>query len=173
MPNRLLTAAATLAAAACLAGCITVSVGSKPPAGPPDPAAQERAFLETNAKAKGVVSLPGVQYMVLRSGPADGPHPKRSDDVTVRYEGRFVSGEVFNTSPRGGLDPTTFELGRLIPGWVATVQMMRPGDEWMIYIPSNLAYGEAGKGPIPPNRTLIFRVELISVAPHAETPPAK
>jgi hypothetical protein len=137
---------------------------------PPDPIAAEEAFLVKNAKSKNVISLPGLQYLVLQSG--TGPHPTRSDDVTVRYEGRFINGQVFNSSPDNGHDTITFPLNKLIPGWVAALQMMRPGDVWMIYIPANLAYGEAGKQPvIPPYSTLVFRVELVSVAPHVDPPP--
>lgn len=139
---------------------------------PPDPITGEQAFLIKNAKARNVVSLPGLQYMVLSHGEGGGPHPTRADDVTVRYEGRFINGQVFNTSPNNGKDPVTFQLNRLIPGWVAALQMMRPGDVWMIYLPANLAYGEAGKEPyIPPYSTLIFRVELVSVQPHVDPPP--
>lgn len=165
-------AAAALASAG-LAGCATS--GGAPVdcrcKGPADPIALEREFLAKNAQAKNVVVLPGLQYMVLQSGPANGPHPKRSDDITVRYEGRFLNGQVFNSSPRGGQDTTTFELDKLIPGWGAALQMMRPGDVWMLYVPYNLGYGEAGKSYIPPYSTLVFRVELVAVAPHQEPPP--
>ena len=169
MPSRTLARTSALAAAALLAGCAT----ERAPAGkgPPDPIAEEAAFFRKNAEAKTVVTLPGLQYMVLQSGPADGPRPKRTDDVTVRYEGRFLNGQVFGASPRNGLDTDTFELNKLIPGWVAALQMMRPGDVWMLYVPSNLAYGEAGKSSIPPYSTLVFRVELVSVAPHVDAPP--
>ena len=136
---------------------------------PGPPIADEAAFFRKNAEARNVVTLPGLQYMVMQSGPADGPRPKRTDDVTVRYEGRFLNGQVFNTSPNNGLDTVTFQLNKLIPGWVAALQMMRPGDVWMIYLPANLAYGEAGKSPIPPYSTLVFRVELVSVAKPEES----
>jgi peptidylprolyl isomerase/FKBP-type peptidyl-prolyl cis-trans isomerase FklB len=117
-----------------------------------------------------MVSLPALQYRILKSGPADGPHPKRSDDVTVRYEGRFLDGKVFSTSADGGAGPTTFELQKLIPGWIAALQLMRPGDVWMLYVPETLAYGAVGKSYIPPHKTLVFRVELVSVAPHPAAP---
>lgn len=133
---------------------------------------EEQAFLARNARAEGVVSLPGLQYRVLKSGPADGPHPKRGDDVTVRYEGRFLNGQVFNTSADHGAGTTTYELQKLIPGWIALVKLMRPGDVWMFYVPANLAYGAEGKSYIPPDQTLVYRVELVSTAPHA-APPAR
>jgi len=169
MPSRTLALTTTLAAAALLAGGATQSVAAVK--GPPDPIADEAAFFRKNAQAKTVVTLPGLQYMVLQSGPADGARPTRTDDVTVRYEGRFLNGQVFNTSPRGGLDAVTYQLNKLIPGWVAALQMMRPGDVWMLYVPSNLAYGAEGKSYIPPYSTLVFRVELVSVAPHVDPAP--
>ena len=133
-----------------------------------DPLAEERAFFARNASEPGVVSLPGLQYRVLRSGPPGGRRPLRGDDVTVRYEGRFLNGEVFSTSAERGAGTTTFTLQKLIPGWLSALQMMRPGDVWMLYVPAHLGYGETGKSYIPPNRTLVFKVELVS----ATSPPA-
>ena len=133
---------------------------------PPTPQAPgaEAAFLDGNAKAPGVVVLPGLQYQVLKSGPADCPHPRRTDDITVRYEGRLIDGQVFNTSPDEGAGTTVFPLQKLIPGWVAALQMMRPGDVWRLYVPAYLAYGAAGKAYIPPGATLIFKVELVAIS---------
>jgi FKBP-type peptidyl-prolyl cis-trans isomerase len=115
--------------------------------------------------APDVVSLAGISYKVLKSGPATGPHPRRSDEIVVRYEGRLIGGQVFDSSSSDKTGTATFPLGKLIPGWVAALQLMRPGDEWLIRIPSHLAYGEKGVGPIPPNSDLIFRVELVSIKP--------
>lgn len=111
----------------------------------------------------GLVSLAPLQYRVLKSGPADGVHPTRADEVVVNYEGRLVNGQVFDASSHHGKGPSTFPLGKLIPGWVTLLQLMRPGDEWELYIPPEYAYGEKGVGPVPPNATLIFKVELVSV----------
>jgi peptidylprolyl isomerase/FKBP-type peptidyl-prolyl cis-trans isomerase FklB len=131
--------------------------------------AQEQSFLSQNALESGVFSLPGLQYKILKSGPASGPHPRRSDDVTVRYEGRFIDGKVFNTSPDQGAGTAVFPLQKLIPGWIAALQLMRPGDVWRLYVPAYLAYGAFGKDYIPPNSTLIFKVELVAVtAPTAK-----
>ena len=142
------------------------------PQGAGTPAAQ--AFLTENAKADGVVALPGLQYKILKSGPADGQHPTRADDITVRYVGRLLDGKVFNTSLDNGAGTTVFPLQKLIPGWIAALPLMRPGDVWELYLPSYLAYGAAGKSYIPPDSTLVFRVELVAVAPHVEPPaPAK
>ena len=107
---------------------------------------------------------------MLRSGPPQGTRASRGDDVTVRYEGRFLDGRVFNTSPDGGAGVTTFPLQRLIPGWIAALQMMRPGDVWRLWLPPHLAYGWRGKDYIPPDATLVFKVELVSAAPHPPEP---
>ena len=63
-----------------------------------------------------------------------------------------------------------FPLQKLIPGWVAALQLMRPGDVWMLYVPAYLAYGAAGKSYIPPDSTLIFHVELVASEPAATAP---
>jgi len=83
---------------------------------------------------------------------------------------------VFDSSYKEGDGTVTFPLGRLIPGWIVGVQLMRPGDEWEFYIPSEMAYGEkgTGEGVLPPNATLIFKLELVSATPHVEpVAPAK
>lgn len=127
-----------------------------------------RAEPAWDAKASGIVALPGVEYRVLKSGPATGETAKRSDDVTVRYEGRFEDGRVFDSS-----DETVFPLQKLIPGWIGVVQLMRPGDVWLVRIPPWLAYGARGKGPIPADTPLVFRIELVSASPHVDPPASK
>jgi len=122
----------------------------------------------------GVVSLPGLQYEVLRSGPA-GPRPVRSDDVMIRYVGRLADGSIFSTSAENGAQPSTFSVRTVIPGFSALVQLMRPGDRWRFTIPSYLGYGHQGRRftppeatlrrDIPPGSTLTFDVELVSIKP--------
>ena len=124
-------------------------------------------FLARNAKDKDIVALKsGLQYRVLRSGPATGLKPKLGDEVKVHYEGKLLNGETFDSSFERGA-PTVFTLrnGGLIKGWIEALQLMRPGDEWQVYIPGDLAYGADGKGPIPPNAVLVFKIELIDVLP--------
>jgi len=157
---------------AALLGALILASGTGARAGAPagivTPA--EQAFLAANAKAPGVVVLPGVQYKIVRSGPASGPHPLRGDDITVRYVGQFIDGKVFGASSENGAGTEVFPLQKLIPGWIAALQLMRPGDVWMLYVPAYLAYGAAGKSYIPPNSALIFRVELIGVTTHGDAP---
>jgi peptidylprolyl isomerase/FKBP-type peptidyl-prolyl cis-trans isomerase FklB len=135
-------------------------------AGGPDPAATEgKAFLATNAKATGVVSLPsGLQYKIIKSGPATGLKPGPQDEVKVHYEGKLISGQVFDSSYERGA-PAALPLPALIPAWIEALQLMRPGDVWMLYVPPELGYGDAGAGDIPPNSTLIFKIELIGILP--------
>lgn len=122
-------------------------------------------LLAAPAGESAAVSLPPLTYRVLASGPANGVHPERGDSITVRYVGRLKDGTVFNTSADDGRGTTTFELNRLIPGWVGALRLMRPGDRWRLVIPAWLAYGERGKPEhaIPANAELTFDVELMAV----------
>ena len=124
--------------------------------------AEGEAFLAENAKKEGVVTLPsGLQYKVLNSG--NGATPKATDSVECHYEGRLISGTVFDSSYQRG-ETATFGVNQVIAGWVEALQLMKEGDKWQLYIPYNLAYGERGAGAqIPPYSTLIFDVELVTV----------
>jgi FKBP-type peptidyl-prolyl cis-trans isomerase len=125
-----------------------------------------QSFMATNAKVSGVVTLPsGLQYKIVTSGPADGPRPRASDEVKVNYEGKLLSGKVFDSSFQRG-EPAVFTLEGLITGWIEALQLMRPGDEWILYVPPALGYGDDDKGEIPPNSVLIFRIQLLGVLPH-------
>ena len=120
------------------------------------------AFLADNAKKDGVVvTASGLQYKVIKEG--NGVKPTANDQVTVHYTGRLIDGTVFDSSVERGM-PATFGVTQVIPGWVEALQMMREGDEWQLYIPSELAYGPNGAGGvIGPDATLIFDVQLIKV----------
>lgn len=128
------------------------------------------AFLAKNAAAPGVVSrASGLQYKVLRSGPAAGAHPALGDEVKVHYEGRLVDGTVFDSTLANG-QPAVMELANLVPGWLEALPLMRPGDEWELYVPASLGYGDRGAGGvIPPGAVLIFKLQLLGVLPHAKT----
>jgi peptidylprolyl isomerase/FKBP-type peptidyl-prolyl cis-trans isomerase FklB len=130
-------------------------------------AAQAATFMAETAKKPGVKALPsGVLYRVERSGPTDGRSPKPADDVKVHYEGKLISGDVFDSSYDKGA-PAVMKLNGLIPAWVEALQKMKPGDVWTLYVPPALGYGEQGAGPIPPNSVLIFKIELIDALPAA------
>ena len=106
----------------------------------------------------------GLEYVVLESGSADGKTPQPSDTVVVLYEGRFAeTGEVFDSAYQRGA-PAQFQANGVIPGWQEALSMMRPGDRWLLHIPSDLAYGARGHpAGIAPNTDLNFEVELIDV----------
>ena len=106
----------------------------------------------------------GLKYKVLRSGPASGRSPTRSDSVTVHYRGTLENGTVFDSSYDRG-EPTSFGVTQVIPGWTEALQLMKPGDKWLLHIPHYLAYGNrAIGGKIPPYSDLIFEVELLRIA---------
>lgn len=124
--------------------------------------AEGKAFLAKNGKKSGVTTTKsGLQYEVLKSG--DGTPPGPNDTVEVHYEGTLVDGTVFDSSRQRG-KPIEFGVGGVIAGWTEALQLMKPGAHWKLYIPADLAYGEKGTpGPIGPNETLIFDVELLNV----------
>jgi FKBP-type peptidyl-prolyl cis-trans isomerase len=124
-----------------------------------------QGFLRLNGQQAGVVTLPsGLEYRIVRSGPADASSPGPGDEVKVNYEGRLLDGKVFASSFQRG-EPLDLPLDRVIPGWTEALEHMRPGDEWILYIPPGLGYRDKEAGPIPPNSLLIFRVQLISILP--------
>ncbi|QDT07161.1 FKBP-type 22 kDa peptidyl-prolyl cis-trans isomerase [Rubripirellula lacrimiformis] len=119
-------------------------------------------FLAGNAKEEGIKELAGgLQYKVLTAG--DGESPAATDTVKVHYTGKLINGEVFDSSVRRG-EPATFRVNQVIKGWQMALQKMKVGDKWMLYIPSDLAYGERGSpGAIGPHEVLIFEVELLEI----------
>ncbi|QDV61684.1 Outer membrane protein MIP precursor [Crateriforma conspicua] len=120
------------------------------------------AYMEKNAKSEGVRKLDGgVQIKTTKAG--EGASPSVSDRVTVHYTGKLIDGTVFDSSVQRG-EPITFELGRVIKGWQIALQKMKVGEKAIVTIPSDLAYGPRGQGPvIGPNEVLIFEVELIEI----------
>lgn len=103
----------------------------------------------------------GLQYKVLKSG--EGRKPGRTDKVKCHYEGTFPNGQKFDSSYDRD-EPAVFGVNQVIAGWTEALQLMSEGSAWELYIPYNLAYGEAGApGAIPPYSTLVFKVELIEV----------
>lgn len=120
-----------------------------------------KEYLANNAKEEGVkVTESGLQYLVVKEG--NGKKPGPNDVVTVHYTGRLVDGTVFDSSVERG-EPATFAVGQVIPGWVEGLQLMSEGSAYRLFIPSELAYGEHGTGPIQPNSTLVFDVQLLKV----------
>ena len=120
------------------------------------------AFLVENAKRDGVITTEsGLQYEIVQK--AEGAQPKVSDVVKVHYQGTLVDGSVFDSSIERG-EPVEFPVGGVIPGWVEGLQLMKVGEKYKFYIPSELAYGAQSPTPaIPANSTLLFEVELLDI----------
>ena len=118
-------------------------------------------FLAENATKEGVqTTASGLQYKVITMG--DGAKPVATDTVKVHYRGTLLDGTEFDSSYARN-EPISFGLNRVIAGWTEGVQLMPIGSKFMFYIAPDLAYGEGGGGPIPPNSTLIFEVELLDI----------
>lgn len=127
------------------------------------------AYLLENGKKDGVITTEsGLQYKEVTAGEGEET-PAATDTVTVHYKGTLIDGKVFDSSYDRG-QPASFPVNGVIPGWVEALQLMNVGDKFELAIPSDLAYGPGGTGPdIGPNATLLFEVELLSIA-KAEEP---
>jgi FKBP-type peptidyl-prolyl cis-trans isomerase len=118
-------------------------------------------FLAANKAKPGITTTEsGLQYQVVRAG--NGPKPAATDVVRVHYKGTLLDGTTFDSSYDRG-EPAEFGLNQVIPGWAEGVALMPVGSKYMFWIPAELAYGESGGGPIPPNSMLTFEVELIEI----------
>jgi len=124
-------------------------------------------FLAENKKREGIkthaVTLPDgttaeMQYKVITEG--TGATPQGNDTVTVNYRGTLINGKEFDCSAKRG-GPAKFQVNRVVRGWTEALQMMKDGSKWQLFIPSQLAYGDAGNSSIEPGSTLLFDVELI------------
>jgi FKBP-type peptidyl-prolyl cis-trans isomerase FkpA/FKBP-type peptidyl-prolyl cis-trans isomerase FklB len=123
--------------------------------------AEGTAYLEANKAKEGVtVTESGLQYRVITEG--TGVVPTATDSVSVHYSGKLLDGTEFDSSVARG-EPVTFDVTGVIAGWTEALQLMPKGSKWELVIPSDLAYGPGGNGPIPPNSVLVFEVELLEV----------
>lgn len=123
---------------------------------------QGQKFLAENAKKEGIKTTEsGLQYQVITQG--EGPKPSADDTVEVHYVGTLIDGTKFDSSYDRN-STVTFPVGGVIPGWTEALQLMNVGSKYKLFIPADLAYGPGGTGgPIGPNATLLFDVELISI----------
>lgn len=119
-------------------------------------------FLDKNKNADGIkVTGSGIQYRILED--ASGDKPKATDTVETHYEGKLLSGEIFDSSIQRG-ESISFPVGGVIKGWQEVLQMMSVGARWQVFIPAHLAYGENGSPPkIGPNSVLEFEIQLINI----------
>lgn len=123
------------------------------------------AWLAENGKRQGITTTAsGLQYEVLAAGAGTGVAAKMGDQVSVNYKGTLIDGTVFDASEKHG-GPASFTVGQVIAGWNEALALMKEGDKWKLYIPSELAYGEQGPPGIGANQVLIFEVELLKVSP--------
>jgi len=124
---------------------------------------QGQAFLESNKRKSGVVTLPsGLQYKIVREG--TGAKPTRDDLVELVYHGTLIDGTIFD-SAREREDTVTFDVNRLVSGFSEALTMMSEGSIWEVYIPAELGYGMNTPDPdrIKPNSVLIFEIDLVNI----------
>lgn len=128
-------------------------------------------YLAENSKKEGVIiTQSGLQYEIVNEG--TGPIPTADDFAEVHYSGRLIDGDEFDSSYKRG-EPAIFPVGGLIQGWVEALQLMPTGSKWILTVPSDLAYGENGAGPIPGGAALIFEMELLSIKTAEEAAEAR
>jgi len=121
---------------------------------------QGEAYQAENGAKDGVVTTEsGLQYEVLREG--DGPRPTRESRVRLHYRGTLVDGTEFDSSYGG--EPATFPASGLISGFTEALLLMPVGSHYRVVIPPDIGYGSGGSGPIGPNSTLIFEIELLDI----------
>ncbi|MBE9559598.1 MAG: FKBP-type peptidyl-prolyl cis-trans isomerase [Proteobacteria bacterium] len=121
-----------------------------------------KAFLKANAKKTGVITTnSGLQYKILKSG--NGKQPKANDDVIVHYTTTLIDGrEVESTHTKGV--PVEFHVGGYLEGWDEALQLMHVGDKWKLFLPTDLAWGEHGRGEsVPENTPLVIEIELLKI----------
>lgn len=119
------------------------------------------AFLAANKSKEGVVTTAsGLQYKIETKG--TGKVPSTNDTVVCHYRGTLIDGTEFDSSYKRS-EPSSFGVTGVIKGWTEALLMMPVGSKWKLFIPSDLAYGERGRPGIPPNSTLLFDIELVSI----------
>ena len=121
------------------------------------------AFLATNGAKEGVVTTAsGLQYTVMNDG-SGTKSPLVGTPCECHYAGRLVDGTEFDSSIKRG-QPSTFAPNQVIKGWTEAMQLMKEGDKWELYIPSELGYGDSDRGQyIKGGDVLIFTLEMIKV----------
>lgn len=123
------------------------------------------AWLKNNKETDSdVVELPsGLQYKILNSGAAGGLTPRAHSPCECNYRGYLPDGQEFDSSYKRG-KPSTFAPNQVIKGWTEAMQLMKEGDKWQLFIPSELAYGDSQRGQfITPGALLLFDIEILKV----------
>lgn len=105
----------------------------------------------------------GLQYLPLATGDTSFASPDPRDNIAIYYEGRLAAtGEVFDTS-FGEDTASILSMDKLIPGWREALQLMHPGDRWLVYVPSEIGYGARGSRKIPAGADLIFEIKFLGI----------
>jgi FKBP-type peptidyl-prolyl cis-trans isomerase len=155
-------------------GAAPAADGATPAADPAPPAAAPGAKSVDNAAFQKYVPWKsdqpeiqkpgGIEYVVLASGDAAGKPPTAAQQAEIFYEGRLnIGGPAFDSAFERN-ESATFPVGSVVPGFAQALQLMKPGDRWLVYIPSELGYGARGAGgAIPPNADLVFEIEMVAV----------
>ena len=165
---RALSTPLALALALAVIGTPALAQDAAPPPAAPDHSQdaawhnRQQAHIAALAAADGWRALPGGLKWRRVAGDGSGAHPSVVDTVTVHYAGTFIDGTGFDSSFDRG-EPASFPLGRLIKAWQIAIPQMGVGDTIEIAAPAMLAYGPAGKGPIPGGATLLFTVQLLGI----------
>lgn len=138
------------------------SIAMKRQAASGDTHEEGTAFLAANKKKAGVkTTASGLQYKVIKSG--KGATPKADSKVTTHYRGTLIDGTEFDSSYSRNA-PASFPVNGVIKGWTEALLMMKEGDKWQLFIPTELAYGARSPSPkIPSMSALVFEIELLKV----------
>lgn len=115
------------------------------------------SYLETNLIEADTDSVSLIRYVMIEEGTGESPEP--TDSVNITYEGKFLSDQEFTS------DSATFRLDGLIGAWQIMMRLVKEGGTIEFYAPSYYCYGPSGKGSIPPNTPLIFKITLHAVKP--------
>lgn len=138
-------------------------------------------FLAANAKTEGVKSTAsGLQYTIITAGDANAASPKATDAVIVQFRGHLLDGSVFDSTDAHGGSARFSLNGGVIPGLKEALMMMKPGAQWRVALPPDLAYGDMGRPNIPPGSALVYDLQLEKIeapkvleAPKAGAAPAR
>lgn len=129
----------------------------------PDADLESEAWHKSNGLRKEVTTTEsGLQYTVVQPGHKDGPKPVGGELIKVNYHGTFIDGKTFDSAYDRG-EPIEFPANGVIQGWVEAMGDMTACEARTLYVPGKLAYGDKGRGTIPPNATLIFNVQLLGI----------
>ncbi|WP_309628989.1 FKBP-type peptidyl-prolyl cis-trans isomerase [Brevundimonas sp.] len=157
---------ATLTLAACATAPEPVAVDAPVVHSTPEVyEAGQAAYLAWNGARRGwTTTASGLQYRREGAARPEGAQPTGTQTVRVHYEGTFIDGRKFDSSYDRG-EPAEFPLNRVIAGWTEGVALMRVGETFHFAIPASLGYGDrwVGGDELPPNSTLLFKVELLEV----------